>query len=143
MARPRIQTLTKQDVIERVCEITGSYAHHAEPWVRAVVQALGDLLSEADPEVRIELRGFGVFEVKTVRANPRARNPRTNEPLFVPSRRKATFRPGKRLKTILQEPVEGEGTSREAGHSPARPSPPAPEEIPTGAPGPGDAAPDA
>lgn len=130
MARPRMDTLTKQDLVERVSELTGCYAHHAEPWVRAVVQALGDLLSEADPEIRIELRGFGVFEVKTVRANPRARNPRTNEPLFIPSRRKASFRPGKRLKSILHQPVDGRGTSRPAGHSPPRPAPAPPDDSP-------------
>jgi integration host factor subunit beta len=124
MARPKIKTLTKQDVTQRVCERTGEYFHHAEPWVRSVIQVLGDMMTEADPEVRIELRGFGVFEVKKVRANPRARNPRTNESLFIPSRRKATFRPGKHLKEILLEPLSEPGTSPEGSHIPPRPSGP-------------------
>lgn len=128
MARPKIKTLTKQDVTQRVCDRSGEYFHHAEPWVRAVIQALGDIMTEADPEVRIELRGFGVFEVKKVRANPRARNPRTNESLFIPSRRKATFRPGKQLKDILLEPLDGPGTSAERSHTPPRPSDAAPED---------------
>jgi integration host factor subunit beta len=122
MARPKIKTLTKQDVTQRVCDRTGEYFHHAEPWVRAVIQSLGDIMTEADPEVRIELRGFGVFEVKKVRANPRARNPRTNESLFIPSRRKATFRPGKQLKDILLEPLDDAGTTEQGRHTPPRPS---------------------
>jgi integration host factor subunit beta len=120
MARPKIKTLTKQDVTQRVCENTCEYFHHAEPWVRSVIQVLGDMMTEADPEVRIELRGFGVFEVKKVRANPRARNPRTNESLYIPSRRKATFRPGKHLKEILLEPLPEVGTTPEGGHTPPR-----------------------
>jgi integration host factor subunit beta len=122
MARPKIKTLTKQDVTQRVCEHTGEYFHNAEPWVRSVIQVLGDMMTEADPEVRIELRGFGVFEVKKVRANPRARNPRTNESLYIPSRRKATFRPGKHLKEILLEPLPDAGTTSEGSHIPRRPS---------------------
>lgn len=122
MARPKIKTLTKQDLTQRVCERQDEYFHNAEPWVRAVVQALGDMMTEADPEVRIELRGFGVFEVKKVKANPRARNPRTNETIFIPSRRKATFRPGKNLKDILLEPLSDGGTREEGRHIPPRPS---------------------
>jgi hypothetical protein len=80
------------------------------------------MMTEADPEVRIELRGFGVFEVKKVRANPRARNPRTNESLYIPSRRKATFRPGKHLKEILLEPLSDAGTTSERRHTPPRQS---------------------
>lgn len=122
MARPKIKTLTKQDLTQRVADSTGEYVHHVEPWVRSVIQALGDMMTEADPEVRIELRGFGVFEVKKVRANPHARNPRTNESIFIPSRRKATFRPGKNLKNILLEPLSGLGTSEDGSHKSARPN---------------------
>lgn len=60
---------------------------------------------EADPERRIELRDFGVFEVKKTKAKPKARNPRTNETVFIPSRRKTHFKPGKRIKEVLQTPL--------------------------------------
>ena len=60
---------------------------------------------EADPEVRIELRDFGVFEVKKTKAKPKARNPKTNETVFIPSRRKTHFKPSKRLKDVLQQPL--------------------------------------
>jgi integration host factor subunit beta len=61
---------------------------------------------EADPEIRIELRDFGVFEVKKTKAKPKARNPKTNETVFIPSRRKTHFKPSKRLKKILQVPLK-------------------------------------
>jgi len=62
-------------------------------------------MMEADPSVRIELRDFGVFEVKKTRAKPKARNPKTNETVFIPSRRKTHFKPSKRIKAVLQQPL--------------------------------------
>jgi integration host factor subunit beta len=78
--------------------------YKSEPWVAAVIEAIGDLLIEADPERRIELRDFGVFEVKKT-AKTSARNPKTNEQMVVPSRRKTHFRPGKRIREVLKTPL--------------------------------------
>jgi integration host factor subunit beta len=98
-------TLTKKDVARRVAKLTNEPIYKSEPWVSAVVIALGELMQEADPEVRIELRDFGVFEVKKTKAKPKARNPKTNETVFIPSRRKTHFKPSKKLKEILQQPL--------------------------------------
>ena len=98
-------TLTKKDVARRVAKLTNEPIYKSEPWVSAVVRALGELMQEADPEVRIELRDFGVFEVKKTKAKPKARNPKTNETVFIPSRRKTHFKPSKKLKEILQQPL--------------------------------------
>ncbi len=102
----RSVTLSKKDVARRVAEIMGEPIYKSEPWVKAVVLALGDLMLEADPELRIELRDFGVFEVKKTKAKPKARNPKTNETVFIPSRRKTHFKPSKRLKEVLQTPLQ-------------------------------------
>jgi integration host factor subunit beta len=102
----RPETLTKKDVSRRVAELMDSPIYKSEPWVKAVITALGDLLLEADPELRIELRDFGVFEVKKTKAKPKARNPQTNQTVFIPSRRKTHFKPSKRLKEVLQTPLE-------------------------------------
>lgn len=101
----RIPTLTKKDVARRVSQLMGEPIYKSEPWVTAVVEALAQLLEEADPEIRIELRDFGVFEVKRTRAKPKARNPKTNETVFIPSRRKTHFKPSKRLRQVLQRPL--------------------------------------
>lgn len=101
----RPKTLTKKDVARRVSELMNEPIYKSEPWVSAVVTALGELMVEADPEVRIELRDFGVFEVKKTKAKPKARNPKTNETVFIPSRRKTHFKPSKRLKQVLQQPL--------------------------------------
>lgn len=107
----RTETMTKEDVARRVAEEMDEPLYKAKPWVRAVLMAMGDLLMEADPERRIELRDFGVFEVKKTKAKPSARNPQTNETVFVPSRRKTHFKPGKRIQEVLKTPL------RELGYS--------------------------
>lgn len=101
----RPKTLTKKDVARRVSELVSEPIYKCEPWVGAVIDALGSLLLEADPEIRIELRDFGVFEVKKTKAKPKARNPKTNETVFIPSRRKTHFKPSKKLKAVLQTPL--------------------------------------
>tara|TARA_B100001123_G_scaffold395580_1_gene477224 strand:+ start:1350 stop:1586 length:237 start_codon:yes stop_codon:yes gene_type:complete len=58
---------------------------------------------------RIEIRGFGVFQVKETRPKPAARNPRTGQIIYVPARRKTHFRPGKLLKEELHRPTQPEG----------------------------------
>jgi len=79
--------------------------YKCEPWVSTVLESLGELMMEADPEVRIELRDFGVFEVKKTKAKPKARNPKTNETVFIPSRRKTHFKPSKKVRQVLQQPL--------------------------------------
>ena len=96
----RTPTLTKKDLARRVVSIARRAALPCEPWVHATIEALRDLMAEADPEVRIELRDFGVFEVKKTRAKPKARNPKTNETVFIPARRKTHFKPSKKLRVV-------------------------------------------
>ena len=101
----RPETLTKKDLSRRVARIMDEPIYKSEPWVGAVLDSLRDLIVEADPVRRIELRGFGVFEVKKTKAKPKARNPRTNETVFIPSRRKTHFKPSKHIKEVLKEPL--------------------------------------
>ena len=102
-----MRTVTKKEVAKRVAKIMGQKIYITEEFVNAVFQSLREILSEADPEIRIEIRDFGVFEVKETKPKPKARNPRTGEIIYVPARRKTHFKPGKLLKDILKEPLEG------------------------------------
>jgi len=102
----RLETATKEDLAHRVAKMCDCPVYEAKKHVRSVLTALGDLMMEADPERRIELRNFGVFEVKKTKAKPTARNPQTNETVFVPSRRKTLFRPGKRIQEVLKTPLK-------------------------------------
>ncbi|NQT24313.1 HU family DNA-binding protein, partial [candidate division KSB1 bacterium] len=67
-------TITKKDVAKRTAKLVGERIYITEKIVDGVFTALRQFMSEADPEVRIEIRDFGVFEVKKTKPKPKARN---------------------------------------------------------------------
>jgi len=99
------KTITKKDVSKRTAKIVSEKIYLTEKVVDGVFQALREFMSEADPEVRIEIRDFGVFEVKKTKPKPKARNPKTGEIIYVPARRKTHFKAGKLLKEVLKQPL--------------------------------------
>ena len=101
-----MMTYTKRDIVRRVAEANGEPMIKVEPWVDSVIVAIREIMMSANTECRIEIRDFGVFEVKETKAKPKARNPKTNEVIYVPAHRKTHFKPSKLLKTFLREPLE-------------------------------------
>jgi len=103
------RTITKKDVAKKTAELVGERIYLTEKIVDGVFKALRAYMAEADPEIRIEIRDFGVFEVKTTKPKPKARNPKTGEIIYVPARRKTHFKAGKALKEILKRPLDDLG----------------------------------
>ncbi len=99
------KTITKKDVAKRTAKLVGEKIYVAEKVVDGVFTSLRQFMTEAEPEVRIEIRDFGVFEVKTTKPKPKARNPKTGEIIYVPARRKTHFKAGKLLKDVLKQPL--------------------------------------
>src|SRR5262245_24673745 len=80
---------------------------------KEIVQKTFDAIVETLVEdKRIELRNFGVFEVKQ-RAARKARNPRTGEKVFVPEKFVVTFKPGKEMEERVRE-LERQAAERAA-----------------------------
>ncbi len=96
-------TTTKKDLAMRVAKDTGCKKSLASKMVDSIFAAMRESLIEGD---RIEIRGFGVFQVKDTKPKPAARNPRTGEIIYVPARRKTHFKPGKLLKDALHKPLD-------------------------------------
>jgi nucleoid DNA-binding protein len=96
-------TTTRKHLALSVAEMTGCKKNVATRIVDALFDAMRQSLIENN---RIEIRGFGVFEVKETKPKPAARNPRTGEIIYVPARRKTHFKPGKLLKMELHKPLE-------------------------------------
>ena len=63
---------------------------------RVVQETLDGIIEVLVTEGRIELRNFGVFEVRE-RKPRKARNPRTGKEVDVAAKRVATFKPGKMM----------------------------------------------
>jgi len=102
----QMKTYVKKDVVKIVSQKTGMTHEKVAPVVDVSFRVLTDILSKANPEVRVEVRGFGVLGVKKAKAKPKARNPKTNEVIYVPPHKKAFFKPGKLLMKALQKPLE-------------------------------------
>jgi len=102
----KMKTVTKKDVAKRTAKLVNERIYVTEKVVDGVFTALREFMAEADPEIRIEIRDFGVFEVKKTKPKPKARNPKTGEIIRVPARRKTHFKAGKILKEILKQSIE-------------------------------------
>ena len=98
-----MRTITKKELAREVSEAVGSKNNFAHKAVDALFTAMREELVKGN---RIEVRGFGVLEVRATKAKPAARNPRTGEVVYVPPRRKTHFKPGKDLKEALHRPLE-------------------------------------
>ncbi len=98
----RVKTYTKKDVVKRTAGLIGERIYNTEAIVDGVFQVLREMLCENSDNLRVEIRNFGVFEIKPTKAKPKARNPRTNEEIFVPPRKKTHFKPGKLIKLALK-----------------------------------------
>ncbi|RLA89767.1 MAG: integration host factor subunit beta [Deltaproteobacteria bacterium] len=98
-----MRTYTKKDVVKATADRLGLKVTDTDKIVDGVFVTLREMLSEDLDNLRIEIRGFGVFEVKPTKAKPKARNPRTNEIVYVPPRKKTHFKPGKLIKAALKK----------------------------------------
>ena len=103
-----MKTYVKKDLVRMVSQKTGWTHETVASLVDGVFRVLREILTKADPEVRLEIRGFGVLGVKKAAAKPKARNPKTNQVIYVPPHKKVFFKPGKLLTQILHKPLEAE-----------------------------------
>jgi nucleoid DNA-binding protein len=91
--------VTKKEIVKTISEEIGLTQLKTKEIVQKTFDAIVETLVE---DHRIELRNFGVFEVKR-RAARKARNPRTGEKVFVPEKFVVTFKPGKEMEERVRE----------------------------------------
>ena len=84
------------DIINEVVATTGITKTKAELAVETVWERMKKALAGGS---RIELRGFGVFNVRP-RKTGIGRNPRTGAEVSIPPGRAVRFKPGKELQSI-------------------------------------------
>jgi len=97
--------VTKKEIVKQIADRIGETQLKTKDIVQRTFDAIVDTLIE---QGRIELRNFGVFEVKQRKAR-KARNPRTGERVEVPPKCVVTFKPGKymeeRVRKMTHVPV--------------------------------------
>jgi integration host factor subunit beta len=91
--------VTKKEIVRRISERADLTQLKTKEIVQWTFDAIIDTLIT---DGRIELRNFGVFEVRRRKAR-RARNPRTNERVAVPEKNVVTFQPGKEMEERVRK----------------------------------------
>jgi nucleoid DNA-binding protein len=89
--------VTKKEIVKTISDETGLNQQQIKKIVQKTFDSIITTLVE---EGRIELRNFGVFQVRP-RAARKARNPRTGRQVEVPEKFVVSFKPGK----IMEERV--------------------------------------
>jgi nucleoid DNA-binding protein len=118
--------VTKKEIVKDISEAIGLTQLKTKEIVQKTFDAIVKTLVE---DGRIELRNFGVFEVKK-RAARKARNPRTGDKVFVPEKFVVTFKPGKEMEEKVRQ-MEEAAARAAAQQAAGEPSPaPATSEAP-------------
>ena len=86
--------MNKQELVANVAEQASLTKKDAEKAVNAVFETIKSALSEGD---RIQLIGFGTFEVKDRKAR-KGRNPQSGEEIEIAASKMPVFKAGKALK---------------------------------------------
>ena len=108
--------MTKKDIVRTISEEVGLTQQQTKKIVQKTFDAIVESLVR---ERRIELRNFGVFEVKQ-RAARKARNPRTGHQVDVPQKFVVTFKPGKEMEAKVRELTEAAAEEAAAAEAAAR-----------------------
>ena len=91
--------MTKKEIVKKISEEIGLTQLKTKDIVQ---RTLDEIITTLVEEGRIELRNFGVFEVKR-RAPRKARNPRTGAKVSVPAKNVVTFKPGKEMEELVRK----------------------------------------
>ncbi len=111
--------MTKKDIVRTIAEQIDLPQLRTKDLVQRTFDALIEALVR---EGRIELRNFGVFQIKRREART-ARNPRTGEKVKVQAKSVVTFKPGKemeaRVRDMDREQLRKEQAQDETGQTPS------------------------
>ena len=102
--------MTKKDIVKTIAEQIELPQLRTKKLVQKTFDALIDALVR---EGRVELRNFGVFQIKKRDARM-ARNPRTGERVPVQAKRVVTFKPGKEMEDRVRQADQAEAAQQAA-----------------------------
>ncbi|WP_406699207.1 HU family DNA-binding protein [Singulisphaera sp. Ch08] len=91
--------MTKKEIVRMISEEMGLTQLQTKDIVQ---RTLDEITRTLVAEGRIELRNFGVFEIKR-HAPRKARNPRTGEKVDIPAKNVVTFKPGKEMEEQVRK----------------------------------------
>lgn len=102
--------MTKKDIVRRIADDLGHRENETAVIVQKILDAIINVLAT---EGRVELRNFGVFEVRKRKPRP-ARNPRTGEMVMVDERFTVKFKLGQAVRERVEMECQGGSVLAEA-----------------------------
>lgn len=97
-------TMTKKKLISTISQNKGFHPNDVRKIIQDFLDEMTDCLAKGD---RLEFRDFGVLQV--VERKPKiGRNPKNAAiPIHIPARKAVKFTPGKKMRKLIEKPVEG------------------------------------
>ena len=99
--------VTKTDLVDKIAEKSGLSKKDSKASLDALMEVIPEVLVEeaqkpADERSKIQLTGFGSFEVRDRNAR-KGRNPQTGEEIEIPARKVPAFKAGKTFKETVDK----------------------------------------
>tara|TARA_B100001093_G_C26566709_1_gene901125 strand:- start:105 stop:389 length:285 start_codon:yes stop_codon:yes gene_type:complete len=93
--------LVKSELIKKLQK---KHPHLKSSNINLILSLIFDTISSnLTTQKSVELRAFGRWSVKTIKAKYNARNPKTGEIIYVPEKKKISFKMSKRLKDEINK----------------------------------------
>ena len=99
--------ITKTDLVDKVAEKSGLSKKDSKASLDALMEVIPEVLAKkaqklADERSKIQLTGFGSFEVRD-RSARKGRNPQTGKEIEIPAKKVPAFKAGKTFKETVDE----------------------------------------
>jgi integration host factor subunit beta len=96
--------LVKSEIIKQLHK---KYPALNRSQIESIFDVMFDAISDSLIKTRpVELRSFGRFSIKTTKAKYNARNPKTGETIYVPEKKKVSFKMSKHLKQEINKNIK-------------------------------------
>lgn len=100
--------MNKSEFVAEIAKKSNLTKKDSELSLNSLIEVVSETLKKGD---KITLVGFGSFEVRKRKART-GTNPQTKEPIKIPAKKVAVFRPGKGLKDIVNAKSSKEATKK-------------------------------
>ncbi len=90
--------MIKKDLVNRIASL-GLPKKKAKEAMEAIIEGIGESLARGE---KVQIQGLGSFDIRMTKER-KGRNPKTGEPLKIPSRKVPIFRPAPPLKEKVRE----------------------------------------
>ncbi|MDC0473024.1 integration host factor subunit beta [Pelagibacteraceae bacterium] len=93
--------MVKSEIIKKLKQKNPQFTHlQLESLIDIILNTIIEKIANNKP---VEIRSLGRFMVKTIKEKYNARNPKTNETIYVPEKKKISFKMSKNLQQEINE----------------------------------------